>query len=197
MFDAAKDSASHMMATDRLSWMSWVAVGAVGWFDGGTAGSIDPLRRAVELDPANLLAHWCLGYAYSTLGDLTAAAGEAAWLVAAGPHVPYTIQLKALVLAQQGDTAQALALASALDLSPFDNHITFHFAEVFAMCGETERALDVLESSVNKGFCPAPFIEVFCPFLEPLRSHVRFAPIVATARAMSAATRRDVAASLV
>ena len=60
------------------------------------------------------------------------------------------------------------------------------------MCGETERALDVLESSVNKGFCPAPFIEVHCRFLESLRSHPRFAPIVATARAMSDAIRREV-----
>ena len=116
--------------------------------------------------------------------------------MAAGPHVPYTIQLQALVRAQQGDTEQALAMVAALDLSPFDNHITFHFAEVFAMCGKTERALDVLESSVNKGFCPTPFIEVHCRFLESLRSHERFAPIVATARAMSDAIRRDVAGAL-
>ena len=196
LFNAAKESASHLMATDQLSWMSSVAVGAVGWFDGGTAGGIDQLRRGVELDPANFIAHWCLGYALSSVRDLTDAAAEVAWLVAAGPHVPYTIQLQALVLAQQGDTRQALTLVSALDLSPFDNHITFHFAEVFAICGEAERALDVLESSVNKGFCPTPFIEVHCRFLESLRSHVRFAPIVATASAMSAAIRREVESSL-
>ncbi len=195
LFDAAKDSASQLLATDRLSWMAWVAVGTVGWFDGSSAG-IDSLRRAVELDPANLIAHWCLGYAYSTVGDHTAAAGEVAWLVAAAPHIPYTIQLQSLVLAQQDDTRHALTLAASLDLSPFDSHITFHFAEVFAMCGETERALDVLESSVNKGFCPTPFIAVHCRFLESLRSHVRFAPIVATARAMSDAIRRDVAAAM-
>ena len=119
--------------------------------------------------------------------------GEVVWLVAAAPHIPYTIQLQSLVLALQGDTKQALTLAASLDLSPFDNHITFHFSEVFAMCGETERALDVLESSVNKGFCPTPFIEVHCRFLESLRSHVRFALIVAKASAMSAAIRREVA----
>ena len=195
LFDAAKHSASHMMATDRLSWMSWVAVGVADWFQGGIAEGIHQLRRGVELDPANFIAHWALGYALLSVGDLTAASAEVAWLMAAGPHVPYTIQLQSLVLAQQGDTEQAHAMVSALDLSPFDNHITFHFAEVFAMCGETDRALDVLESSVRKGFCPTPFIAVHCRFLESLRSHPRFAPIVATARAMSEAIRRDMEAS--
>jgi hypothetical protein len=191
---AAKESAARALATDPLCWMSWEAVGVAQWFDGGLAGSLDSLRRAVELDPANFIAHWCLGYACASAGDFTAAAAEVGWLVAAGSKVPYTIQLQSLVLAQQGDRAQALALASPLDLSPFDNHITFHFSAVFAMCGETERALDVLASSVNKGFCPAPFIEVHGRFLEPLRSHARFGSIVATAKAMSSAIRRELAA---
>lgn len=76
-------------------------------------------------------------------------------------------------------------------LAPFDNHVTFHFAEVFSMCGETEPTLDVLEAAVNKGFCPAGFIETHCRFLESLWSHTRFAPIVATARARSDMIRRD------
>ncbi len=193
LVDMAKDSAARMIATDPLSWMSWEAVGVARWFDGGMPQSIDPLRRAVELDPANFIAHWCVGYASISVGDVAAASAEAAWLVAAGPHVPYTIQLQSLVRAQLGDTTQALAMVSALDLSPFDSHITFHFAEVLAMCGDTERALDVLESSVNKGFCPTPFIAVHCRFLESLRSHPRFAPIVAAAREMSDAIRREVA----
>ena len=191
--DAAKKSASRMVATDPLAMWSWAAVGIVGWFDGGVAGSIDPLRRAVALDPSNYILRWVSGYTYALVGDLPAADAEVTWLVAAGPQVPYTIHLQALVRAQQGDAKRALSMVSALDLSPFDNHITFHFAEVFAMCGERERALDVLEASVNKGFCPAPFIEVHCRFLESVRSHPRFAPIVATARAMSDAIRWDVA----
>jgi serine/threonine-protein kinase len=190
--DAAKKSASRMVATDPLAMWSWAAVGIVGWFDGGVAGSMDPVRRAVALDPNNYIMRWVIGYAHALVGDLAAAPGEVAFLVGAGPEVPYTIHLQALVCALQGNVSQALALVSALDLAPFDSHITFHFAEVFAMCGETERALDVLESSVNKGFCPAAYIEVHCRFLESLRSHPRFAPIVATARAMSEAIRRDV-----
>jgi hypothetical protein len=41
----------------------------------------------------------------------------------------------------------AVDRAAALKLANLDNHITFRFAELFAMCGETKRALDVLEST--------------------------------------------------
>jgi hypothetical protein len=40
----------------------------------------------------------------------------------------------------------------------------------------------VLAQAVEKGFTPVEFIAVHCPFVEPLRSHVRFAGIVDDAR---------------
>jgi pentatricopeptide repeat protein len=39
-------------------------------------------------------------------------------------------------------------------MSSLVDSLTAAIAEWYAMCGETERALDVLTSSVNEGFCP-------------------------------------------
>ncbi|MBT8335399.1 MAG: hypothetical protein KJO11_02275, partial [Gemmatimonadetes bacterium] len=58
----------------------------------------------------------------------------------------------------------------------------FHIAECFAMAGEVDRALDLLEQSVRDGFYPTHFIEHHCPFMEPLKGSPRFAAAVAASR---------------
>jgi hypothetical protein len=50
----------------------------------------------------------------------------------------------------------------------------------------------VLEQAVEKGFTPVEFIATHCPFVEPLRGHVRFDGIVEDARRRHEEIRRVV-----
>ena len=100
------------------------------------------------------------------------------------------VQADALLRVVRGDREGGLASIAGRDLAPFDAHLTFHIAEIFAMAGDIERGLDVLTLAVEKGFTPVAFIATHCPFIEPLRGHPRFAVIVADATARSKAVLR-------
>lgn len=64
-------------------------------------------------------------------------------------------------------------MRATMPTTPFDAPLTFHFAEVFAVLGDTERALDVMAEAIRKGFDPAAFFRTHCRFVEPLRSEAR------------------------
>ena len=115
-------------------------------------------------------------------------------MLEAHPDIPYVVQANALIMALRGDHAGALAPLAGMDLAGFDAHLTFHIAELFAITGDLERGLDVLVLAVEKGFTPVEFIAVHCPFVEPLRAHPRFGPIVDAARQRRDGIRRKVGA---
>jgi hypothetical protein len=69
-----------------------------------------------------------------------------------------------------------------VDTAVLEFHLTFHLAESFAMAGATDRALAVLEESVDKGFYAYTFMNEYCPFLAPLRGIPEFERIMEKAR---------------
>ena len=112
------------------------------------------------------------------------------------PELPYGVQADALLRAARGDAVGARALVDDLDLSPFDQHLTFHFAEVYATLGDHERALDVMALAIRKGFHPATFFRKHCPFVEPLRGHPRFDALLQDADRRCGEVQRAVSGSL-
>ena len=60
------------------------------------------------------------------------------------------------------------------------------------MAGATDRALDVLERSVDEGFYPYPYLADHCPFLAPLRATPRFASILAKSKRQTEGYERAV-----
>lgn len=80
---------------------------------------------------------------------------------------------------------------ASVDVVPLDAHNRFHLAESFALAGDTNRALDVLEQAVEGGFYPYAFMAEHCPFLAPLRPSPRFAGILAKARERASAFRKS------
>ena len=79
-------------------------------------------------------------------------------------------------------------LATIADMS-FDAHITFHLSESFAVTGDTQTALRLVEQAVERGFYPHDYLAVHCPFLAPLRGTAEFDRIVARAAERVAAFR--------
>jgi hypothetical protein len=106
------------------------------------------------------------------------------------PQMPYGVQADALLRAERGDAAGAKALVDGLDLSPFDSHLTFHFAEVYAVLGELDRALEVMRLGIRKGFFPLPFLETHCRFIEPLRTLPEFPAVLQDAAQRGADVRQ-------
>ena len=155
------------------------------WFVGGHEEALPPQLRGLEIDPQNLLLHWCIGYTYASLGQLSEAAKYVTWLRETAPDLPYTRQLQALVDALNGEQERAMECLAPVDVAPLDVHNKFHLAESFAMAGVTDRALELLDRAVDEGFYPYPFIAEHCPFFAPLRGTPRFAATLAKAQRLA------------
>ncbi|CAN5891147.1 hypothetical protein BH23GEM9_BH23GEM9_01830 [soil metagenome] len=192
MLSESADAAEELLALDPASPQAWLIGTTVDVFSGNAAETIVPIERALVANASDFFAHWDLAYVRCLLGDLDAAQPHVDWLHDVQPDIPYVVQAKALLEALRGDGGGALAPLARMDLAAYDAHLTFHFAELFAMTGDIERGLDVLTLAVEKGFTPVEFIALHCPFIEPLRAHPRFAGIVEDARRRSGEVRRAV-----
>ena len=148
------------------------------WFSGHIGRHLDALERSRTMDPDNPIINWALGYTYALMGQAGDAARQAQWMRAHAAELPYTVQLSSLVDAIEGRHDAALDALARLDVAPLDAHHTFHIAEVYAMAGDTPRALALLERAVDHGMHPYKFYAEYCPFTVPLRGHPEFARIV-------------------
>jgi hypothetical protein len=59
--------------------------------------------------------------------------------------MPYTVQLVALLDAIEGRTEEARARLAATTEASFDAHITFHLGESYAVAGDGQTALRLLD----------------------------------------------------
>jgi eukaryotic-like serine/threonine-protein kinase len=189
--ELALATGARIVASDPLSSLSWMLSGATRWFVGRFDEALPDLERGLELDPQSFVLRWTVGYTCAALGRLPEAARHAAFLREAGPDVPYTRQLLALVDGLEGRKPAALERLASLDVAPLDAHNKFHLAESFGLAGDTDRALDLLDLAVDAGFYPYPFMAEHCPFLAPLRPSPRFTAILAKARERAEAFRKS------
>ena len=172
-------AAARLMESDPLSPLAWLLSGLMPWWSNRVAEGLPKLIHGVEMDPGNLIARWSLGYGHALVGDAASAWKEADILREQAPDMPYTTQLVALLLGMEGRAAEALELLG--NARGLDSHQKFHLAEAFAVAGDTERALTLLDEAVNGGFYPADFIARQCPFFASLRGRPRFEASAATA----------------
>jgi eukaryotic-like serine/threonine-protein kinase len=182
--DKQPEVAATLMKLDPLSQLAWMMTGIATWWTGHAGEGMPSLVRAAEMDPHNLIARWTLGYAYALVGDAQAAWKEAEYMQQQAPTMPYTIQLVALVHGMEGRFEAARAALGGV--TGLDAHHKFHLAESYAMAGDSDRALDLLEDAVSHGFHPGEFIAFHCPFLAPLRGTPRFEAVAAQAQRLTA-----------
>ncbi len=175
------------VALDPLSPLANVLVAANSW---GTTRPIDGLpymQEAVRLAPEGPIFHWGLCNHYCLLGRLDEAAEQAAWVAAHAAHLPYSTQVRALVAALQGRSAEAIELLSTVDIATLDGHHLGHLSESYAAAGDTARALELLERCVDIGHYVHSWITHLCPFYTQLRQVPGFDRVASKAAARVAA----------
>jgi serine/threonine protein kinase/tetratricopeptide (TPR) repeat protein len=166
------------VARDPLSPLAHTLVAANSWFRGRPLEGLPAMEEAVRLAPMGLIFHWGLGHHYALLGRFRVAEREATWLAEHAAELPYTAQLRALVAAVAGRRDEALELLSHVDELALDGHHTGHLAESYAMAGELDRAVALLDRAVTLGFYPYDYYARLSPFYEPLRGREDFARVL-------------------
>jgi hypothetical protein len=93
------------------------------------------------------------------------------------PDEPLITSLQGILYARRNQTGRALeCVRRALDLPRSfgrTHHTYYQFASVYAVLGETDKAMAWLERSVDTGFACWPFFKID-PHLEPLREKAEF-----------------------
>jgi tetratricopeptide (TPR) repeat protein len=175
------------VALDPLSPLANVLVAANSWCTTRPIDGLPYMQEAVRLAPEGPIFHWGLGNHYCLLGRREEAAEQAAWVAAHAAHLPYSTQLRALVAGLQGRSAEALTLLSTVDIATLDGHHVAHLAESYAAAGDTARALELLERSVDIGHYTHSWITRVCPYYAALREVPGFERVAAKAAARVAA----------
>ncbi|MBK5255309.1 MAG: winged helix-turn-helix domain-containing protein [Vicinamibacteria bacterium] len=135
-------SARKATAIDPISLKAVVGAGFHLYLSQQYEPDLDPLTRALELEPEFAVAHWALGLACDKLGDFDRAEAAHRAAVRYSGGSPTMESNLARSLALSGKRSEAIDLAdrlSALGLAPYRR------AAIDVALGENARAVDSLE----------------------------------------------------
>jgi tetratricopeptide (TPR) repeat protein len=118
---------------------------------GRTAVAIEQLRKAIELDPQFVLAHWLLGCAHASESRYEAALPELETAVELSNRLPWMVAALAVGYAEAGRTEEARRLLEELRARASGEYVrALHLAGVCAALGETEEAFVWLEKTYEE-----------------------------------------------
>jgi tetratricopeptide (TPR) repeat protein len=126
---------------------------------GRTALAIEQLRKAIELDPQFILAHWLLGCAHASGARYEAALPELETAVELSHRLPWMVAALAAGYAEGGRTEDARRLLEELRVRASREYVrAFHLAAVCAALGETEEAFVWLEKAYEERDVTLPLL---------------------------------------
>jgi serine/threonine-protein kinase len=183
---STREYAQRLVVGDPLSATSWLVRAVAEWPEGRFDDAVSFSRRGIDLDPDGFMVCWIHAYSLALRGEFREAWPYCERVVSRAPDSPYAGQLVGLLHAAAGRRTEALAALARLDRMHLDHHETFHLAESYAMAGEPERALALLDDAVTKGFHPARFMATTDPLLDGLRNRAGFLRVAARAQERTA-----------
>jgi len=187
--EAAEPIIKRMQAIDPLSWISIITPATVWLHSGRIEKALEATEKAWMLDPS--IPHGASFYAQTLIlaGRQEEAFAVIDRTIAADPENVFSKLSAALKSSLQGDVPAALSLLDehVLTTARVDPQYSTFVAEIFALAGERERALEWLAHAVGRGFTPHEYLGTHDTFLSSLHGDPRFDEIIALARARSEA----------
>jgi len=188
---AGKATAGHsitdkLIQIDPLTPFNYI-MKASCFIDLNVAEGLPYFEKAHDMDPLSPLTQWMLASAYYWCGRNEDALPLADMLAAAMPVWSFTHQLQFLKYGLQGNKELALSYATPEmeTEAKNDHHFAFHLAECYAVIDEKEKALDLLEYSMQI-FFPYLFLSKNILF-ENIKNEERFKDLMKVAEQKSAA----------
>jgi DNA-binding winged helix-turn-helix (wHTH) protein/Flp pilus assembly protein TadD len=156
---------------DPLSVVVLALAGLHAAFGADHEGELAHARRALELDPHQLLGHWAVGGALQNLGRHEEALEEHRRAFDLAPDSAFVRPVLARSLALAGRPDEARALVAGAEPSPYQ------LATVHLALGEAERAEDLLAEAARRR---DPWIVILPvdPMMRPLRGRPLFETLV-------------------
>jgi len=184
--EKAQPLGSKMIEIDPLMPMAYIMKGSL-FFDSGITEGLPYFEKAYNMDPQSPITQWMLASAYFWCGQNEAGFPLVDSVATVLPDWSFTKQLLFLKYGLQANKERSLTYATAeLDIeAKNDHHFSFHLAECYAVIDEKEKALDLLEYSMEI-FFPYIFLSKNILF-KNINNEERFKDLMKTAEQKSAA----------
>jgi len=178
--------AIRLLEIDPLTPMNQIMKGSF-FMDSKIEDGLPYFEKAYFMDPQSPITQWMLASAYFWCGRNEDAFPVIDRLAEAAPDWTYTKQLLFIKYGIQGNKQRALTYATKeLETEAKDDcHFAFHLAECYAVIGNKEKALGLLEHGI-KVFFPYRFLSEDILFAN-IRSEERFQNLMKEAKQKSEA----------
>lgn len=168
-----------LIAAEPLFWPPRNHLGEVLREEGNTAEAVREYEKVLEQDPQNVTALRCLARAHLEAGKLAEARQMLARMRPSDEGNFRVRLLRAQLFAAEGKHTQARkemdeSVLKYADLMPF---AALDAAEVYAMLGERDKAIEWLDRSMRKGDDRGEWFRRD-PLLKNVREHPRFKQII-------------------
>jgi eukaryotic-like serine/threonine-protein kinase len=140
--------------------------------------AIQSLQRILEISPSDSWVHYQLGVLYHLLGDNQTShrhfeniKKEVETWVRQDPEIAYNYYLLGLILTRLGETQRGWDMGQKAFAMDSTQH--FGYAQLLALHGQTQEAIDQLELAVQKGYQNYIVMKIHMD-LQPLNNEPRF-----------------------
>lgn len=180
--DAARRYADRAASLDPLFWTGRLAPGWVALLEGDFDTALEQARLVVDLTGEELVPLLWLGV-FAAIAQRTDEACKRLRQVAEAELAVDSWKTMCTVLeaAVRGDVETVrheFTTTDVLDVAKLDWTLSWLFAGVFTQIGETDQALQCLDSALELGFTNHRFFSAVDPLLAPLRDDARFQAVM-------------------
>jgi adenylate cyclase len=184
-FEEAAASSRKAIELDPDDFIAYWTLGRIHFSSGEHDQALSLFQRVIDIKPGFYAAYADLAMSYEGLGRFEEAKAASGRLLELLPN--YLLQnpddarariFFAATLAKMGRKDEAIREgAAALELSPGDPMMLYNGACLYALLGETGRALDTMERAVGMGYENFRWMQ-HDPDLDSLRNEPRFRALV-------------------
>jgi TolB-like protein/tRNA A-37 threonylcarbamoyl transferase component Bud32/Flp pilus assembly protein TadD len=165
-----------LVTIDPLVPLHHILIPYADFYLGRPSDNLGYLRKAVEIGSDVPLLMLASVRVLAAAGETDEASSVAALLNNEHPMTMFSQLSNVLILGLQGHKEEALNQITneLLEFVQHDCEWASILIECYALIGENEKALELLEHSIDGGLINYPFLNEYDPFLENIRSEPRF-----------------------